>query len=544
MKRSVILLLLAIATAASAQVPLTNLIPVRPQAPTYSDVYCAGFVSNQGLQKAGFVVGGWDTPHETRYVDGGYVYLQGGGFAVGTKYSVVREVKDLNRYETYHGQNALLHQLGHAYADIGRVKVIAVHDNIAITQVEFSCEDMIPGDAAIAFVERPIPTLRSKANFDPFAPPNGKLVGKVAMTKDFEAMAGMGQKVYLNVGANQGVKVGDYFRAVRYYGSYKNDEVDYLSLKATYYDDNQVPAGRFSDSRIGDLPRISLGEMMVLSVTPTSSTAMVTLSLEDIHLGDGAELEDVPPQASEDETQPAAPPQESLQQAAPHATPQAEPQAEPEAAQTATEQAPAAAPQPPVIACTAEPPSVHAGESSTISCEASSPDHRPLTFSFKAPNVRLVQRENTAVLDTREMAPGSVEVAATVTDDRDLAAIAKTTVNVDAPRAAVMPIKLSSVSFQSNSARLDNSGKAVLDGVALRLQRDSDSSLVLLGLVESGENRGLAQQRAASAAQYLTQEKGIDEKRLQLRDGGEFGDQAELWMVPAGAKLQEADLKH
>jgi hypothetical protein len=150
MKRSVLLLLLAVATAASAQVPLTNLIAVKPQAPTYSDVNCAGFVSNQGLQKAGFVVGGWDTPHETRYVDGGYVYLQGGGFAVGTKYSVVREVKDLNRYETYRGQNALLHQLGRAYSDIGRVRVIAVHNNIAITQVEFSCEDMIPGDAAIA----------------------------------------------------------------------------------------------------------------------------------------------------------------------------------------------------------------------------------------------------------------------------------------------------------------------------------------------------------------------------------------------------------
>jgi len=115
---------------------------------------------------------------------------------------------------------------------------------------------------------------------------------------------------------------------------------------------------------------------------------------------------------------------------------------------------------------------------------------------------------------------------------------------VDPPRAAVAPAKLNVVSFHRNSARVDNSGKAVLDGVALRLERDTDSSLVVLGLIESGENRELAQQRAASAAQYLTKEKGIDEKRLQLRDGGEYGDQAELWMVPPGARLQEADLKH
>ena len=39
------------------------------------------------------------------------------------------------------------------------------------------------------------------------------------MGKDFDSVVGTGQKVYLNVGSNQGVKVGDYFRATRnYYG--------------------------------------------------------------------------------------------------------------------------------------------------------------------------------------------------------------------------------------------------------------------------------------------------------------------------------------
>jgi len=539
MKRSLALLMLALATVATAQqVQLTNII-ARQEAPTYSDVYCSGFISNQGLQKTGYVAAGWETPHQTRFVDRGYVYLEGSGFAIGSQYQLVRQVRDLNRYEFFRGQNALLHQVGRPYADIGRVRVVAIHNNIAVTQVEFGCEDIMPGDAVIPFVERPTPSLRGKINFDPFAPPNGKLTGKIVMGKDFDTMAGMGRKVYLNVGANQGVKIGDYFRAVRNYDSYRNDEVDNLSFKATYYDDNQVAAGTFPYSRLRDLPRISLGEMVVLNVTPTSSTAMVTLALGDIHLGDGVEMEAAPPQASEvePETSPTPAAQETAQQIAPV-------QAVEAAQATPAVQAPAAAPQPPVIACTAEPSSVHAGESATIACEATSADHRPLSFSFSAANARLVQRENTAVLDTRELAAGPVQVDATVTDDRDFAATARTTINVEAPRAALVPIKLSAVSFQPNSALLDNSGKAVLDGVALRLERDSDSTLVLLGLVESGENRALAQQRAASVARYLSKEKGIDEKRLQLRDGGEYGDQAELWMVPAGAKLQEADLRH
>ncbi len=37
------------------------------------------------------------------------------------------------------------------------------------------------------------------------------------MGKDFDSVLGTGQKVYFNVGSNQGVKVGDYFRAVRSY---------------------------------------------------------------------------------------------------------------------------------------------------------------------------------------------------------------------------------------------------------------------------------------------------------------------------------------
>jgi len=532
MKRSLVLLMLAVATAATAQVKLTNIV-TRQQAPTYSDVYCSGFVSNQGLQKAGFVAGGRETPHQTRFADRGYVYLEGSGFAVGTQYWLVRQVRDPNHAEAFRGQNTLLRQLGRPYADIGRVRVVAIHNNIAVTLVEFTCEDIMPGDAAIPFVERSTPALRGKINFDPFAPANGKLTGKVAMAKDFDTLAGIGRKVYLNVGANQGVKTGDYFRAVRAYDSYKNDEVDNLSFKASFYDDSQVAAGTFPYSRLREFPRISLGEMIVLSVTPTSSTAMVTLALEDIHLGDGVELEEAPPETGEAEPQASPLPQEIAQQASPEA-----------AQTTAAVQAPAAAPQPPVIACTAEPPAVHAGDTSTIACEASSADHRPLSFSFSAANARLVQRENTAVLDTRDLAAGPVQVVATVSDDRELIATARTTVNVDPPRAAVAPAKLNVVSFHRNSARVDNSGKAVMDGVALRLERDTDSSLVVLGLIESGENRELAQQRAASAAQYLTKEKGIDEKRLQLRDGGEYGDQAELWMVPPGAKLQEADLKH
>jgi len=531
MKASVMLLVLAMANVAVAQqeraaaqgqtpvVPATNIV-TREVAPTYTDLYCAGFITNQPLQTRGYVAGGWGTPHVVRFSSGDYVYLQGSTFSVGALYSIVRQERDPNLYEPFNGQHAMMRQLGKNYSDVGRVRVISVRDNLAITQVEFNCTDVMEGDAAIPFVERSSPAIRQQVSFDRFAPANGKLTGRIVLIKDFDTMAGTGRKLYLNVGSNQGVKAGDYFRAVRTYSSYRDDEAENLSFKASAYDDMQIPAGVFPYSRLREFPRMSLGEMVVLSVTPTSSTAMVTLALQDIHLGDGVELEDAPA-AGEAEPVPSPKPQVAKQAG----------------------QDPAAPPQPPVIACSAEPAVVHAGESSTISCETSSGDERPLSISFKTASGRLVQRENSAVLDTRDLPPGPTEVLATVTDDRDLTATARTTVNIDAARAALAPAKLNYVSFKRNSARVDNAGKAVLDGIALRMQRDADSSLVVLGQVEPGETKELAERRAASTAAYLTAEKGIDQKRLQLQNGGEYGDKADLWLVPPGTRLQEADLK-
>jgi hypothetical protein len=49
--------------------------------------------------------------------------------------------------------------------------------------------------------------------------------------------------------------------------------------------------GVVTPAKAKTLPLRNLGEMIVLSVTPTSSTAMITNSLESIEVGDWVELE-------------------------------------------------------------------------------------------------------------------------------------------------------------------------------------------------------------------------------------------------------------
>src|SRR5208282_208429 len=137
------------------------------------------------------------------------------------------------------GQKKLIKETGQPYMEVGRVKVIDTRSRAAIAQIEYSCDPVNPGDTAIPFAERPLVSFHSPIRFDRFLPTGSKVSGRIVMGKDFDSQLGTGQKVYMNVGTNQGVKVGDYFRAVRSYVADLNDPVDSLSFKAAISEDTQ-----------------------------------------------------------------------------------------------------------------------------------------------------------------------------------------------------------------------------------------------------------------------------------------------------------------
>ncbi len=278
-----------------------NFPQVRIMTPTYADVYCAGFISKNLVPNANYISGGLQTPNTTKFVKGDIVYLAGSGYQAGQQYEIVRELRDLNKFEMYPGMGVLLKATGQPYAELGRVKILDTRQHNAIAEVEYSCDTILPGDVAIPFAEKPMVSFHAPEKFDRFAPASGRLSGRIVLAKDFDAILGTGAKVYMNVGANQGVKVGDYFRAVRVYSADLYDPVDSLSFKATIGEDTQKKppswGGRFGEKtggpviNVNDLPRRAVGQVVVIGVTPTTATGMVTFALEDVHIGDGIELE-------------------------------------------------------------------------------------------------------------------------------------------------------------------------------------------------------------------------------------------------------------
>lgn len=195
---------------------------------------------------------------------------------------------------------------------------------------------------------------------------------------------------------------------------------------------------------------------------------------------------------------------------------------------------------PPHISCSANPATVRSGESSTINCTCTSPDNRsPLTFAWTTSTGTLSGSGASEVLDTAGLPSGPVSVGTTCTDDRGLSDATTTTVNVEAPPPVPQSSKLGDCDFKT--ARVDNKCKAVLDDVALRLQRDADSKAVIVGNSGPKEAKTMAAQRATNAKTYLVKEKGIDASRIELRTGMSGEKKADFYIVPAGATFSDAN---
>lgn len=479
-------------------------------------MYCSGFLTTEKVPDKMFVAGGHNSPDQTRYAGASdVIFIHGEGMKEGERYQIVRHVKDTNHYEMFPGQKAALRSLGVPYLELAIVKVTDVQKSTAVATFELSCSDVMPGDIVIPLVERDAPPFR-KVSLDRYTPPTGKPQGRIVMAKEFDSFLGSRYKAYLNIGADKGLKPGDYLRATRTYSYSYRDPVAGLSLKATEYDDTQMNPQRLPRGDVSSLPRRTLGDMIVLQVHPKSATAMVLTALEDIAVGDGVEVMDT------SDAPVLAPLQPSFTNAP-----------QPEAAATTT--------APPKINCSASPTSLRAGESASITCEAVSPDNRPVNITYVANGGKLSSNRNQATLDTTDTGPGPIAVRATAFDDRQLSASTVVTVNVEAAPAAVPTAqKLMELDYKPNSGYVDNRSKAVLDDVALKLQQDPNLTAVLSGSSDAGEPRSMGLQRAQNAMAYLTKFKGIDPQRIQAKAGTDSGRKVEVWTLPAGTALPGA----
>jgi hypothetical protein len=206
----------------------------------------------------------------------------------------------------------------------------------------------------------------------------------------------------------------------------------------------------------------------------------------------------------------------------------------------------------PQISCSANPTDIDPGQTSQIQANAST-IKGGLKYSYSASTGTVEGEGPNVTFNSQGAQPGAATVTCTVTDDRGKTAQATTTVNVRQPVAPPPPppppsaSKLNEIAFtKPYSSRVDNTAKAVLDDVALRLQREPDAKAVVIGDLDPKETskvrtKNLAAMRAVNTKAYLVNEKGIDPNRIETRTNGPRGAKSEIWIVPSGATFSDPE---
>jgi hypothetical protein len=270
----------------------SNLV-TKPQEPTFSDINCSGFVTRESVPSKNILIGGKNSPHASQFGGRDTIFVSGEGLTVGSRFRMLRRVVDRNKVESFPGEYKLGKEAGDQWADLGYGHVTHIIDGTAVALIDFSCQPAVVGDILAPFTERPqVPYTKNPLAFQEFGVPTSSTIGRIVEAKDFDYLLGTGKKVYLNIGADKGLKPGDYLRVTRGYDWQKDmTPVDRYSLKALSSEEtsDRMPVPEKEVEK--KFPRHGLGEMIVLWSGPTSSVALITVSREDMHVGDQVEVE-------------------------------------------------------------------------------------------------------------------------------------------------------------------------------------------------------------------------------------------------------------
>lgn len=215
----------------------------------------------------------------------------------------------------------------------------------------------------------------------------------------------------------------------------------------------------------------------------------------------------------------------------------------------------------PTVTCDvrASESSVIVNNTVTFSATASGADGA--TFTWSTTGGTLSSTTGAEVkLDTTGATPGTITVTVNVGTSRTRCdqpcpgGSCSTSVTVVRPEERPIPPPISPcgpIFFPFNSARINNEHKACLDEIALRMQQDPRSSLVVDGHRDSSERVGISLTRANNARDYLVNEKGVDTARITVRNFGDTcphdsGDpnlnrRVEFWIVPGDGRASDID---
>lgn len=285
----------------------------------HTDLYCAGFIQYAPAPITPEIVGGEQEQEQRTYAEGDFVYINAGsqqGVKVGQEFAIVRPRGQMtSKFTTKSGW------LGVYMQEMGRLQVVNVKDRVSVALITNSCEIVLLGDLLRQVNNRVAPLARPEVALDRFADPSGKQRGRIVMAREQREMLTRNHVVYIDLGAEDNVKAGDYLTIYRPVGTgnvtrVENEEIarsrsagfeserfrggqfsiqsqrskDYANTPGLFFKDEPVTTHEIKRHR-PPLPRKIVGEMVILNVQTRTATAIITRMAQEIHTGDFVEVQ-------------------------------------------------------------------------------------------------------------------------------------------------------------------------------------------------------------------------------------------------------------
>lgn len=277
-----------------------------------ANLYCAGYIQKASVNTDYRIVGADNEREHTVYSQGDFVYISKGasnGVKVGDMFAVVRPAGQFSTKLSKKGN------LGIYIKEVGAVEVVRVKNEVSVARVKTSCDEFILGDLLMPTPERKSPMFEKRAALDPFGEPSGKASGKIVMARDMRELIGREEIVYIDLGSEDNVQVGEYltiYRPLGKGGVLNSNQPETLEARDYGYESDAYKGGKFSiqsarksgseatgsvvttgkakEGRPSGLRKV-VGEMIILNVREKTATALVTRAIQEIHTGDMVELQ-------------------------------------------------------------------------------------------------------------------------------------------------------------------------------------------------------------------------------------------------------------
>ncbi|HEY0427135.1 MAG TPA: hypothetical protein VGC76_04935 [Pyrinomonadaceae bacterium] len=277
-----------------------------------NNLYCAGYISPSKVNTNYEIVGAENEQEQFIYAQGNYVYISVGaskGVKVGDMFSVIRPRARFRSEFSRKGN------LGVYVQEVGAVEVVKVKNEVSVARVTTSCDNFLLGDLLQPVEQRTSPMFTQRPSLDVFAESSGKVAGRIVLARDGQEMVGREQIVYIDLGAEDNVKVGDYFTIFRPLGEgnlFISDEDEIVAARNKGFQSSEYKGGTFSsnatrkagddvdgkivttekskENRPKNLRKV-VGELLILNVKERTATAVIVRTAQEIHTGDMVELQ-------------------------------------------------------------------------------------------------------------------------------------------------------------------------------------------------------------------------------------------------------------